>query len=87
MNDISTFLKSNDVNYGASTSGVNISPELSEKLFSTNMHDTETIQNQTRPNSNNNIKDISLTPEEIAMEQTIWVNRMYAIQMAEYWQT
>lgn len=85
--------KFNDVNYGAGTSGtskVNNSSEANEEAgtsFSNNNQETQTTENQTKCNSNNFANHISLTPEQIALEQILWVNKMYAIQMAEYWKS
>lgn len=83
--------KFNEVNYGASTSGS--SSSLSEAShehgtsFSHDKQETQTAQNQTKQNSDNNVTRIPLTPEQVAVEQILWVNRMYAIQMTEYWQS
>lgn len=54
---------------------------------SNNKQETKTTQNQTKTNSNINTNYIPLTPEQVALEQILWVNKMYAIQMAEYWQS
>jgi len=78
----------NDVNYGASTSGINMSSETNQEAstsFSNNKQETKATQNQTKFNSK--INHVSLTPEQIAVEQILWVNKMYAIKMAEYWQS
>lgn len=78
----------NEVNYGASTSGINNSEEPNQKTSTSTTHrDTKTTQNQPRSIVNNNVNHIPLLPEQIACEQIIWLNKMYAIQMAEYWQS
>lgn len=82
--------KFNDVNYGAGTSKVNNSSETNQEggtSFSNNKQETQTTENQTKSNSNNFVNHIPLTPEQIALEQILWVNKMYAIQMAEYWKS
>lgn len=55
------------------------------KSFPDIEQETNTTENQTEPKCNDNC--IPLTPEEIAVQQILWVNKMYAIQMAEYWQS
>lgn len=83
--------KFNEVNYGASTSGINTSadtnPEAHQEAStsSNKKQKTKSTQNQTK--FNDNINRIPLTPEQIALEQILWVNKMYAVQMAEYWQS
>lgn len=82
--------KYNNINEGASTSGINVSSEISQEastFSSNNKQKTKTSQNQTKLNSNVNTNCIPLTPEQVALEQILWVNKMYAIQMAEYWQS
>lgn len=86
INEIPKLLKSNDVNCGASTSGINTSSKPNHESVSTKLSSNSmTTQNQT--NSNSNVKNILLTPEQIALEQIMWVNKMYAIRMAEYWKS
>jgi len=79
--------KSNDVNYGASTSRINAPPPLlatsQEASASFSKNKQETKANQTK----SNVKRIPLTPEQIAAQQVLWVNKMYAIHMANYWQS
>lgn len=83
--------KFNEVNYGASTSGINTTadtnPEAHQEAStsSNKKQKTKSTQNQTK--FNDNINRIPLTPEQIALEQILWVNKMYAVQMAEYWQS
>jgi len=80
--------KVDEINYGASTSGINVSSETGQEPmshFPNNKQKTKTPQNQTRPENNANC--IPLTPEEIAVQQIMWVNKMYASQMATYWQS
>lgn len=79
--------KYNNVNEGASTSGINMSSETCQETSSNNTQELKTTQNQTKSNSKNNANCIPLTPEQVALEQILWVNKMYAIQMAEYWQS
>lgn len=81
--------KYNNINEGASTSGINMSSEISQKAStsSNDKQETKTTQNQMKLNSNIKTNCISLTPEQVALEQILWVNKMYAIQMAEYWQS
>lgn len=61
----------NEVNYGASTSS-----EVNQEA--------KTTQNQIK---SNNVNRIALTPEQVAVEQILLVNKMYAIQMVKYWQS
>jgi len=79
--------KVNEVNYGASTSGVSASADTNQEAStsSNNKQETKPIQSQTK--TNNNVNRIPLTPEQLALEQILWVNKMYAVQMAEYWQS
>jgi len=83
--------KLNEVNYGASTSGINISADTNQEAHqeastsSDNKQGSKSTQKQIK--LNDNINHIPLTPEQIALEQILWVNKMYAIQMAEYWQS
>lgn len=83
--------KYDEVNYGASTSGSNSSlSEASQEpstSFLQDKQETKTTQNQKKINSDSNVTHISLTPEQVAVEQIMLVNRMYAIQMTEYWQS
>lgn len=81
--------KYNNINEGASTSGINMSSEISQKAStsSNDKQETKTTQNQMKLNSNIKTNCISLTPEQVALEQILWINKMYAIQMAEYWQS
>lgn len=80
--------KLNDVNFGASTSKINAPPlatagqEVSGS-HSKNKQEIKTTSNQTK----SNVKPILLTPEQIATQQVLWVNKMYAIHMANYWQS
>lgn len=77
-----------EINYGASTSSINVSSEANQEpksFFSNIKQETKTKQDQTRPEINENYNP--LTPEEIATQQIMWVNKMYAIQMATYWQS
>lgn len=90
INEIPKLLKSNDVNCGASTSGINTSSKPNHESVSTKLSSNSmTTQNQTKSNSNvkNIPQNILLTPEQIALEQIMWVNKMYAIRMAEYWKS
>jgi len=79
--------KSNDVNYGASTSRTNASPTVSQEastsFSNSNKQETKTTPNQTESNVNH----IPLTLEQMAGQQILWVNKMYAIHMAKYWQS
>ncbi|CAI6348975.1 unnamed protein product [Macrosiphum euphorbiae] len=80
--------KLNEVNYGASTSGISTSAADTNQEVSTssnNKQDTKPTKNQTK--SKNNVNRSPLTPEQLALEQILWVNKMYAVQMAEYWQS
>lgn len=70
-----------EVNYGASTSGYNMTSETNQEP---NKSETKT---QNKKNPKNDLNSIPLTPEQVAVEQILWVNKMYAIQMAEYWQS
>jgi len=81
----------NEVNYGASTSGVSTSADTNKEArqeastSSNKKQETKPTQSQTK--SNKNVNRIPLTPEQIALEQILWLNKMYAVQMAEYWQS
>lgn len=79
--------KLNEVNYGASTSGISTSADTNQEVStsSNNKQDTKPTKNQTK--SKNNVNRSPLTPEQLALEQILWVNKMYAVQMAEYWQS
>lgn len=84
-------LKFNDeINYGASTSGPKITsvPGCSQETgtSSNNNQETNPVQNETKSNENN-VNHIALNPEQIAVQQIMWLNRMYAIQMTEYWRS
>lgn len=80
--------KFNEVNYGASTSGINSSAEPNQESGETNnQRDTKTTQNQAKSTANNKAKHIPLLPERIAYEQILWLNKMYAIRMAKYWKS
>lgn len=52
---------------------------------SSNKQDNNTPKHQTK--SKNNIKRVRLTPEQIGVKQILWVNKIYAMQMAKYWQS
>lgn len=84
--------KSNEVNNGASTSGISTSADTNQEVrqeastSSNNKQQTKPTQNQNKSNNKNNNRS-PLTPEQLALEQILWVNRMYAVQMAEYWQS
>jgi len=78
--------KMNEVNYGASTSGISTSADTKQEASSSN-NKQETKPTQSLTKSNNDVNRIPLTPEQLALEQILWVNRMYAVQMAQYWQS
>ncbi|VVC29169.1 Ubiquitin-related domain,Ubiquitin domain [Cinara cedri] len=82
------------INDGASTSGTNVRSAVNQEACksSNNKQDKKKTRSGTKSSSNNNpsnsnAKGTPLTPEQIALEQIHWVNKMYAIQMAEYWKT
>lgn len=60
-------------------------PVNHDTINSFNFHELSNSTNPNRPSSYNN--PILLSPEQIASEQIVWINRMYAIQMAQYWQS
>lgn len=77
----------NEINYGASTSGISTSADNNQEAStsSNNKQETKPIKNQTK--FNNDVNRRPLTPEQLALEQILWVNKMYAVHMAEYWQS
>lgn len=80
--------KVDNVNCGASTSGNNMPSKNIHKAsssVSSNKQDNKTPKNQTK--SKNNIKRVQLTPEQIGVQQILWVNKIYAMHMAKYWQS
>lgn len=79
--------KLNEVNYGASTSGISTSADTNQEASSSSNNKQKTEPTQSQTKSNKNVNRISLTPEQLALEQILWVNKMYAVQMAEYWQS
>lgn len=78
--------KYNNINEGASTSGINISSETSTSNNNQETN-TSTTQNQTKSSSNNNVNCIPWTAEQVALVQILWVNKMHAIQLVEYWES
>ena len=79
--------KLNEVNYGASTSGISTSADTNQEASTSSNKKQETKPTQNQGKSNNKVNHIPLTPEQLALEQILWVNKMYAVQMAKYWQS
>ncbi|XP_050538942.1 homocysteine-responsive endoplasmic reticulum-resident ubiquitin-like domain member 2 protein [Daktulosphaira vitifoliae] len=73
------FMETNNIHTCETSRPVNY-----ETINSNNMHEFSSPIDQNRLSSYNN--PILLSPEQIASEQIVWINRMYAIQMAQYWQ-
>lgn len=80
--------KVDNVNCGASTSGNNMSSKNSNEAsssVSSNKQDNKTPK--TNIKTKNNVKHVRLTPEQIGVQQILWVNKIYAMHMAKYWQS
>lgn len=77
----------NEINYGASTSGTNTSAGTNQEASTSSNKKQDTTPTLNQPKSNTKVNHTLMTPEKIALEQILWLNKMYAIQMAEYWQS
>lgn len=75
----------NEINYGASTSGINSSLKPNQEAsVSNNQKNTKTTQNQAQSTTNNYVNHIPLSPKQIANEQILWLNKMYVFQTVGY---